>query len=168
MSKNLNITKIKKSNQIYSEKIEVKFDFDNEHVVTIYPYFKPEKSVELLKDFGEYIKLSEDEGIEINDDMFVDLVMAFIIHKFSSLKLPDYKKPKLFTQAFTALINSKYYPQICKEFPQESIEEVFERIYEQFEASAKIQRHVNQTKEIIKDLPLENKDVLLKENKHLQ
>lgn len=121
-SKKLTLTDIKNENKVYEQKkrIELSDDFH----VFIYPNFSPTKIREVIKEILTDPQRAKDAGLNFDDINMGDWFLFNVIYKFAELGIPSDIKKKV--QAFTYLIDSKYYEQIINAFPKDSIKKINE------------------------------------------
>lgn len=111
--------------------IKERIEFEDDLYLTISPYFKPEKISVLLESLAADISDAEDEGIEVNDFNFVDLILYYITKVFSDLHIPT--DPKRNFQFFRDFINSSYFPTIMQSYPEEELQKVFDKAHDTLE-----------------------------------
>ncbi|WP_299831213.1 hypothetical protein [uncultured Metabacillus sp.] len=168
MTKKLSISKLKDEAKVFDEFVEIDVDVNGEeYTVKMYPYFKPEKIRDLVNELTEFFQKAKEEKLEIPKIEEDDLIAFFICKHFTDIKFTTSKKVKKIYEEFKLLINSSLFKVLSKSFPQESVAQVFDRIFEIIETNAVLENKFKQTQEIIKNLPLENKDVLFKQNKQI-
>jgi hypothetical protein len=142
MSKKLTLADIKNENKVYEQKkrIELSDDFH----VFIYPHFSPSKIAELIKEMITDQQRATEAGLNFDKINMGDWFLFNIIYKFADLGIPSEIKKKV--QAFTYIIDSKYFEQIINAFPEESIKKVndaFLRFKENFDLLMKENGLVN-------------------------
>ncbi|MGN7942001.1 hypothetical protein [Metabacillus sp. 22489] len=145
----------------YDQFIELPIQYyDKTYHVKLYPFFKNELIRDLVDELIALYQNASKEGLKIKPEDNSDLVLYFIARKFTDIKFSKGKKAKTIYNEFKQVFNSKTFLTIIKQFPEESIKEVFERISEVIAVSGKMQgEYGDLIREKIKDLPLENKDV---------
>lgn len=159
------LSQLKEINKIYDEFVEIQIDVPTEEgivqeTIKLYPAFKPEKIRDLVEEMTEFYKAADKEKIKIEDKEMDDIVGYFIFRHFTDITMTKSKKAKILHEEYKLLINSSLYKQIGKLIPEQSIQSVYEYIQEVIEASVKIEKQLRQQQKEIKNLKLENKEVI--------
>lgn len=165
MSEQFKVSMLKDEMKIYSEFIDIPVPVvingeEKELNIKAYPYFKPEAIRDCVNEIAEFFTKAKEEKLNIPKIEEDDVIGAFICKYFTDMKFTSSKKAKTIYNEFKLLINSKLYRVITKAFPQESIDQLYERIFEIIEVNATLENKVKQKQQEIKDLPLENRDIL--------
>jgi N-glycosylase/DNA lyase len=161
MSKQLSMQVIKEDVKKYDEFIELPVKAQgNEYIVKIYPFFKPEKVRDMLNEMIGFYRNCEKEKVNVKDEEFDDIVGYFIVKHFTNIKTTTSEKAKKIYEEFKVAINSQLFEVILKTLPEESIQYVYNKIFEIIELNAKLQNKIKKFQDEIKNLPLENKDIL--------
>ncbi|MGM7720490.1 hypothetical protein [Metabacillus sp. Hm71] len=168
MNKKLTMGIIKEDNKRYKEYLTIDVDVNGEnHEVKIYPYFAPEKVAKLRDDFIEFIRNTKKEKVEVDDNEWSDIIGYFIIKHFTDIAMTTSKKAKTIYAEYKQVINSTVTEFILKQFPVESILYVHDKINEISEMEEKLIGRIKNVQKEIKDLDLENKDILLGKKKQI-
>ncbi|MEH7346012.1 hypothetical protein V7122_19400 [Bacillus sp. JJ1532] len=163
MTKQVSISMLKEDNKIYDEFIEVPVDYDEqEHIIKVYPYFKPTKVQKLVDSLVDFYKSAQEENISIPKEEESDIIAYFIVKFFTDVKFANSKKAKTMYDEFKIVLNAKIFQFIFKLFPEDSIKEVHERINDVIEASQRIQLVDKQIHKTVAELQLESKKHLKK------
>jgi len=161
MSKQLSLKMIKEENKKYDEVIDLTFTRgDEEFVIKVNPYFSPLKIKNLLKEYKQFIDNTEKEKVKITDEEKLEIIPCFMIKEFTDINFGTAKTAKSVFANFKALMNHIMFKEIVNAFPETSKVSVLEEINDRIGEGAKIQRLFEQTQEELKNLPLENKEVL--------
>lgn len=161
MSEQLSVSQLKDEVSIYDEFVEIPVTIqDKEYNVKMFPFFKPEKVRDLVNELIEFFKACEKEKVTIPPIEEDDLVGYFIIKYFTDMKFTKSKKAKNIYAEFKLALNSQLFKVLMETYPQESIQSVYERIFDIRDMSAKFENKFKEIQETIKSLPLENRDVL--------
>ena len=161
MAKELNISMIKEHNKRYKETVELPVDVNGkEHVIKFHPYFAPEKIKKCVDSRNAFLIKAKNEKLEIPEDEIDDLTGFFILTHFTSLKFNLDKKVKSVYQDFKEVVNFPLFKFIMKSFPEESIAEIYDRIFDLLETEGKFENEYARLQKQIKNLPLENRDLL--------
>ena len=167
MAKPVSINMLKEEVSMYDEFIEIPVgNSDSEYTLKLYPYFKPEKVRDLVKEMSEFFKLCKKEKVEINSDEEDDIVCFFVVKHFTNITFTKSKKAKKIYDEFKILINSSLYPIIMKTIPEESIKKVYEYAHEVINASVRVEEMFEKAQKQISELPLENRELLEKIANH--
>ena len=162
-AKPVSINMLKEEVSMYDEYLEIPVGNDNsEYILKLYPYFKPEKVRDLVKEMSEFFKTCKKEKVEIKTDEEDDIVCFFIVKHFTNITFTKSKKAKKIHEEYKILINSSLYPTIMKTIPEESIKKVYEYAQEVIDASAKLEVMLENVQKQIQELPLENRELLNK------
>ncbi len=163
MTKQLSTSQLKEHNKKYNEVIEEDFEIDGEdYTIRIYPYFKPEKIKDLLNERQEFLNKCHEENIELQDDEISDFLGYLIIKYFTNIKTTTSRKAKTIYKDFKTLLNHEIYLPLLNVFPEKSIRKVQEMLFERTETYIKLEEEIRKQQEKIKDLPLENREVIEK------
>lgn len=168
MAKNKNVTMsmIKEDNKRYKEYLSVDIDVNGEsHEVKLYPFFAPEKVAKLRDEIYQFKVNTEKEKLNINESEWSDIIAYFILKYFTNITMTSSKKAKTIYNEYKEVINSRVAEFLLRQFPQESIFYVHDKINEVTEMEAILLDKIKQVQEDIKNLPLENKDILLGKNR---
>lgn len=164
----LSMNLIKENNKQYKEFVEIPVNAQGqEYIVKIWPFFSPVKVAKLRDELIEFRQNVDKEKLIIEDKEWDDIIAYYIVREFTNIKMTQGKKAKTIYDEFKEAINSKLFEVILKSFPEESIMFVHEKIYELAEMNAKLENRIRQVQKEIKELPLENKDILLKTEKQI-
>jgi len=164
----LNISMIKEHNKRYKETIELPFDVNGkEHIVKIYPYFAPDKIRKCVDARNAFLIKAQKENLVIPEDEIDDITSFFILIHFTSLKFNVKKTAKSVYQDFKDVVNFPLFKIIMKSFPEESIAEIYDRIFDLLEMEGKLENELMKFQDQLKDLPLENRDVLFSKKKQI-
>lgn len=173
----ISIKSLKDEVNQYDELIEVALITDEkgkEQKIEFYPLFKYEKIRKLVLEIGHFFMNAQKEKITIDsleEDAIIDY---FIIRHFSKgLKFTTGKKAKTLYDEFKIVYNSKLYKLFKNEIfssdlVEKSKEEVYKEIFNNIELSAKFEKRLNEAQETIKNLPLENREILNNLNKNIE
>lgn len=171
MGKQLSMSLISQDNKKYNETVELPVDVSGEeYIIKIYPFFSPIKVNNMLNEIGEFLNNAKKENVKIKDEDFDYIIGYYIVKYFTDIKFTSSKKPNRIYKEIKEAMNSKLFDVILKSIPEESIEYVYEKIFEKQEMVAKIENKLKMYKNILNELPLENRDILSpndkKENKN--
>jgi len=119
MTKKLTLGQIQKEVDIYSKKKSVPLN-DNFHV-NIFPNFAPTKIQQLITEILTDKAKAEKEGLEF-DVSTTNWGYFNIIKHFTDLGIPDDIEGKL--KVYLMLLETDYFADIIRAFPQESIDKV--------------------------------------------
>jgi hypothetical protein len=163
MTEQFSVSQLQDEVSMYEEFVEIPVTAQGkEYSVKMYPYFKPEKIRDLVNELIEFFKAADKEKVTVQPIEEDDLVGYYIIKYFTDMKFTKSKKAKNIYAEFKLALNSQLFKILMETYPQESVQQVFERIHAITEASAKFQDKFVEMQETIKNLPLENRDVLEK------
>jgi hypothetical protein len=163
MAKQFSVAQLQDEVSMYDEFVEIPVTAQGkEYIVKMYPYFKPEKIRDLVNELIEFFKASDKEKVTVQPIEEDDLVGYYIIKYFTDMKFTKSKKAKNIYAEFKLALNSQLFKVLMETYPQESVQQVYERIYAITEANAKFGDKFKEMQETIKNLPLENRDVLEK------
>ncbi len=133
----------------------------------MYPFFAPEKIRDLVNELVDFYKKAQEEKLDIPKIEEDDLVGFFIIKYFTNLKLTSSKKAKKLYEDFKTALNAPLFKVLMKSFPEDSITKVYDRIYEVIEMSAEMENRIKAYQEQLKELPLENRDIIFGKQKQI-
>ena len=171
MAKQVSVNLLKKEVDIYNEHVDIPVNvpgMEDEFIIKLYPYFKPEKVRDVVKDLAQFYTKCKDEKIPYKDEEHDDLVGFFIVKHFTNLKMSKSNKAKKVYEDFKVVINTDIFKFLMDSIPEESIEKVYSYMYEVIESSSKLETLVRQKQQEIENLPLKSRDILFPENKPLQ
>jgi subtilase family serine protease len=168
MSKQLTMKVVQEDVKKYKEQVEFTVNAQgDEFTVKFYPYFSPAKIKSLVENLIQFFQSANKEKLNVPDEEFDDLISYFIIRTFTNIKMTTSKKAEKIYEEFKVAINSELIGLILSSFPEESVLAVHKRIYDTIELSAKLENKLKAIKDEIKDLPLENKEVLFGKEKQV-
>lgn len=165
----LPISALKDEVSIYDETIEVTTITHNNKDIKIefHPLFKYESIRKCVLEIGQFYQNAMQEGIEIDPIDEDALIDYFIIRHFSKgLKFTTSKKAKTIHEEFKIVYNSSLYRLFkneifTNELVEKSKEQVIEEIWKNIELAGKLENRLKQAQDMIKNLPLENRDIIL-------
>ncbi|MBD8004546.1 hypothetical protein [Bacillus norwichensis] len=161
MSKQFSVAQLKDEIAIYDEFVEIPVTVQGkEYTVKMFPYFKPEKVRDLVKELQEFFQECQKVKFTVPKIEEEDLIGYFIIKHFTNMKFTKSKKVKTIYNEFKIALNSSLFKILMDSYPKESITSVYERIYSVLEASALLEDKIKETQKVIKDMSLENKELL--------
>ena len=163
MAKQVSVNMLKKDVDVFDKYVEIPVnvaDSNEPFIIKLYPYFKPEKIRDCVKDMGLFFKKCEDEKITISKEEEDDIVVFFIIRHFTNLKMSSSEKAKRIYNDFKTVINSDVYRFLVDTLPEESITKVFDFAFETIKNVEKIHNKTVEHQNLIKDLRVKHKDVL--------
>ncbi|MEC1155637.1 hypothetical protein [Cytobacillus horneckiae] len=167
MAKKFKANMLKKEVQNFYRYLEFPLSYeDNEYLVRMYPFFKPEKINNLLNKMAVFFKTAKEENVKIDPNHEADIVSYYILREFTDIQFTASKKPKTIYDEFKIILNSPICQKLLKSFPKESIEQVYDRIHEVIEMNDKIKEQRKLIVDSISGLPLDNefiKDKVLKQ-----
>ena len=164
MAERLTISMIEEEVKVYDEYIEIPFTTkDKEIKVRLYPFFSPVTIRDIVVDLSEFLNNVQKENVNYDDKEFDDVVAYFILRHCTDIKFTKSKKAKTLYKEFKTVIKSKNLQSILNLIPEESIQEVYDRIFKEAEFKAKFIDQIKQIQEQIKELPLGNRDILFGE-----
>lgn len=168
MSKQLKMGIIKEDNKKFDQtlSIDVKVN-DEDYEVKIWPFFSPTKVADMRNSLIEFKQNCDKEELIIDNSQWDDIISYFIVRQFTDIKMTTSKKAKTIYAEFKEATNSKLFEVILKSFQEDSLMYVHDKIFELAELNAKLENKVKQTQKEIKDLPLENKELLLGKKKQI-
>ncbi|PAD70728.1 hypothetical protein CHH83_02675 [Bacillus sp. 7586-K] len=165
-TKNVTMSMIKEDNRKYKEFLSIDVEVNGEsHEVKLYPFFSPEKVAKLRDELYEFKLNADKEKLNINEAEWSDIVGYFILKYFTNITMTTSKKAKVIYKEFKEVINSRVSEFLLKQFDQDSILYVHDKINEIADMEAILLNKIKQVQEEIKSLPLENKDILLGKNR---
>lgn len=164
----LPISALKEEVNVYDELIDVATynHKGKEHKIQFTPLFKYDKIKKLTLQFGQFYQAAMQEKFEIDPTDEDDLLNYFIIKHFGKgLKFTTSKKAKTIYNEFKLLQNSDLYKVFreevfTNELVDKSREEVIKEIFANIELNAKYAKRLEEAQELIKNLPLENREIL--------
>ncbi len=163
MAKQVTVSMLKEENKAYDDFLEVPVDYDGkEHVIKVYPIFKPSKVKNLVDSLVDFYQNAHKEKVSIQVEEEDDIVAYFIVKYFTDVKFTSSKKAKTIYDEFQTVLNAKVFQYIFKLFPESSIIEVRERINEVMETMQRIQLLNKQIPETIAKIQLESKELIKK------
>ncbi|GLI86641.1 hypothetical protein ANABIO32_44880 [Rossellomorea marisflavi] len=164
MGKQLSIANLEEEISHFDEVVEVDFEGRNgeKYTIKIKPFFKPEKVRNLVVELIDFYKKAEEEKLKIPEFEQEDLIPFFIIKHFTNIKFTRSKKAKKVYEEFKTAINAAMFIPLLDAFPQESIQAVYERIYDQIEKTAQFkEKYLEQAQAILGEMK-DNTKVLYK------
>ena len=170
MSKQFKLSQLREINKAYDKFVEIPVSVgETQYKIKLYPNFKPEKIRDLVEELADFYKNADEEKVKVDspkeDD---DIIGYFIFRYFTDIKMTTSKKAKTIYDDYKLLVNSDLYREIGKLIPKESVEKVYRRIDEVLQASAEIQRQFEKAQEQIKNIDLQNKDILFGKENNVQ
>lgn len=163
INKQFSLSQLKEVNKIYDEFIEIPVTVgENEHIIKLYPIFKPEKIRDMVEDMIDFYKKANVENIDIKDSDETDIIGYFVVKHFTDAKTVVSDTAQPIYDEFKLLINSELYKAITSIIPHASMEKVYEYIGEVIKVSAELQKTLKKQQDEIKKLDLKNKDILVK------
>lgn len=159
MSNQLSVSVLREENKIYDEYVEIPVISQNkEYIIKLYPFFPPEKIKSLVISLAEFFHNAEKEKVKLEAKFEDDLVMYYIVKYFTDIKFSKSKKAKSIYDEFKSVINSKVYKEMVKLFPEQSISEVYDQIFETLDSSALLKEKFKDVQKIFNELPLQNRE----------
>jgi hypothetical protein len=163
MANQFSVSQLQDEVSIYDEYVEIPVVAQGkEYMVKMYPYFKPEKIRDLVNELIQFFQAAEKEKVVIQPIEEEDLIGYYIIKYFTDMKFTKSKKAKNIYSEFKLALNSQLFKVLMETYPQESIQQVYERIFNIGEAKEMFESKFQEAQEMIKDLPLENREVIQK------
>jgi hypothetical protein len=163
MSEQFSVSQLKDEVLIYDEFVEIPVVTQGkEYVVKMYPYFKPEKIRDLVNELIQFFQAADKEKVAIQPIEEEDLIGYYIMKYFTDMKFTKSKKAKNIYAEFKVALNSQLFKVLMETYPQDSIQHVYKRIFDIGEAKEMFENKFQEAQEMIKDLPLENRDVIQK------
>jgi hypothetical protein len=160
MAEQFKVSQLKDEISIFDEFVEIPVSSqDKEYIVKMYPYFKPERIRDLVNELVDFYKLCDKEKVSIPQIEQDDLIGYFIVKYFTNMIFTKSKKAKKIYEEFKLTLNSQLFKTLMETYPKDSIQSVYERIYQVIEVNAELQNQFKQYQETLKDLPLENREV---------
>lgn len=167
MSKKLTISHIKNDNKRYKESVSIDIDVNGEpHEIKIYPFFSPQKVADLRDDFYSFLSLAKKEKVEI-EIAGSDIIGYYVIKHFTDVSMTTSKKADYIYKEIKEVLNSKVAEFILKQFPQESMSYLYDKIYEIAELDDKLSNEIKRVQKEIQELPLENREIILGKQKQI-
>jgi hypothetical protein len=161
MSGQFSVSQLQDEVSVYDEYVEFPIQTQGkEYIVKLFPFFKPEKVRDLVIDLQNFFKAAEQEKVNISPIEEDDLVGYFIVKYFTDMKFTKSKKAKVIYNEFKLTLNSQLFKILMKSYPQESVQSVYERIFEIIEVDNQMKNKFKDAQNLIKELPLENKEVI--------
>jgi N-glycosylase/DNA lyase len=165
MAKQFSVSQLKDEVSIYDEFVDIPVTVQGkEYIVKMFPYFKPEGIRDLVNEMIDFFKASETEKLIIPQIEEDDLVGYFIVKHFTDMKFTKSKKAKVIYNEFKLVLNSQLFKVLMETYPQESIKSVYDRIFSVIENNEQLKNKFKETQDVIKDLPLENREIFEKLN----
>jgi hypothetical protein len=165
MTKQFSVSQLKDEVSIYDEFVDIPVTVQGkEYIVKMFPYFKPEAIRDLVNEMIDFFKASETEKLIIPQIEEDDLVGYFIVKHFTDMKFTKSKKAKVIYNEFKLVLNSQLFKVLMETYPQESIKSVYDRIFSVIENNEQLKNKFKETQDVIKDLPLENREIFEKLN----
>jgi N-glycosylase/DNA lyase len=165
MTKQFSVSQLKDEVSIYDEFVDIPVTVQGkEYIVKMFPYFKPEGIRDLVNEMIDFFKASETEKLIIPQIEEDDLVGYFIVKHFTDMKFTKSKKAKVIYNEFKLVLNSQLFKVLMETYPQESIKSVYDRIFSVIENNEQLKNKFKETQDVIKDLPLENREIFEKLN----
>jgi DNA uptake protein ComE-like DNA-binding protein len=165
MSEQFSVSQLQDEVSMYEEFVEIPVTAQGkEYIVKMYPFFKPEKVRDLVDEMIEFFKVADKEKVEVKPIEEDDLIGYFVIKYFTDMKFTKSKKAKSIYNEFKLALNSQLFKVLMETYPEESIKSVHERIYAVRDASLKFGDKIKEVQELVKNMPLENRDILEKLN----
>jgi N-glycosylase/DNA lyase len=165
MTKQFSVSQLKDEVSIYDEFVDIPVTVQGkEYIVKMFPYFKPEGIRDLVNEMIDFFKASETEKLIIPQIEEDDLVGYFIVKHFTDMKFTKSKKAKVIYNEFKLVLNSQLFKVLMETYPQESIKSVYDRIFSVIENNEQLKNKFKETQGVIKDLPLENREIFEKLN----
>lgn len=163
MAEQFSVSQLQDEVSMYDEFVEIDFTSQGkEYTIKLFPFFKPEKIRDLVNEMIEFFKAAEKEKVEVKQIEEDDLVGYYILKYFTDMKFTKSKKAKNIYAEFKFALNSPLFKQLMEAYPKESVKTVIDRIYEVSNASIKIKNDIEEAQGKIKDLPLENREIIEK------
>lgn len=163
MAKQFKVSQLQDEVSMYNEYVEIDVTAQGQdYIVKLYPYFAPTKIRDLVNELHEFFQAADKEKLTVAPIEEDDLVGYFICKYFTDMGFTKSKKAKAIYEEFKLAQNSKLFKVLLETYPKESVESVYERIYEVIEASAELENKFKQMQDMIKKLPLENREALEK------
>lgn len=160
MAKQLSMKEVQKEVNIYNEFVEFPVTVNGtEYEVKLFPFFSPEKVTKMLNEIVEFNKAAQKENFELPENQWEEFVAYYIVRTFTNIKMTKSKKAKVIYQEFKSAINSKLFDVIIQSIPEESVNYVYEKLYQMVELTAKFEGKLAQLQEEYQGLNLENKDI---------
>ncbi|MEM4995019.1 hypothetical protein WKH56_20855 [Priestia sp. SB1] len=160
MSKQLSLKTIEKENEIYKEKINIPLTVDGqEFVIKLTPFFAPLKIKNAMKMFGEFCQEADKDKVEIKNEDVFDIINCFLIKEFTDIKFGA-RKAKTILAEFKQLMNNQLYRELMEAFPPASLEEAHGYFNDMNALAAKVENMIKRTQEKVKNLPLDNPEIL--------
>jgi N-glycosylase/DNA lyase len=165
MTKQFSVSQLKDEVSIYDEFVDIPVTVQGkEYIVKMFPYFKPEGIRDLVNEMIDFFKASETEKLMIPQIEEDDLVGYFIVKHFTDMKFTKSKKAKVIYNEFKLVLNSQLFKVLMETYPQESIKSVYDRIFSVIENNEQLKNKFKETQDVIKGLPLENREIFEKLN----
>ncbi|MEX3710876.1 hypothetical protein ABFV99_00580 [Cytobacillus horneckiae] len=157
MAKKFKASMLKEEVQNFDRYLEFPLSYnDTEYPVRLYPFFKPEKINNLLNEMAVFFQTAKKENVKIDPNHEADIVSYYILRQFSDIQFTKSKKSRMIYDEFKTVINSPICQTLLKAYPKESIEQVYDRVYEVIEMNAKNEEKRKQIVDSITGLPLDN------------
>jgi hypothetical protein len=164
MAERLSISMLKQEVEVYNESVDIPFVVgDKEINVKLKPFFSPTLIRDIVSDITLFFLNADKEKLIIDKNEEDDIVGYFILRHCTDIKFSKGKKAKTLYDEFKILVNSQIFKVLLDAIPQESIASVYDTIYEVIEVSTKFQKQLKKYQEQIKELPLKNREILIKD-----
>lgn len=161
MSKKDLIAQLKDEVKAYDEKVELSVDVNGEeYSITIFPFFKPELVKECVDGISEFFLKANQEKLNVKAKDEDELIKYYIIKHFTNIKMTSSKKSKTIYNEFKTVSNSSIFKVLIKSFPDESIQKVYDELYDNIELNAQLENVMMKYKRQLKNLPLQNRNIL--------
>ena len=140
--------------EIYDQTVSFDVEVNGEEMeIKYYPYFKPTKINELIEELIWFYQKAKEEGIEIQDKRFPEIVMFFILRHFTDLQFGEPKNAERLFKEFNIVVNSALFKFFSEEaFLSSSVKDVFEKVNDVVKnneiLSAQMQTIVDVNKEV--------------------
>lgn len=163
MSKKLSLKQVEKENEIYKETIDVPIKVNGEdYAIVMYPFFSPTRIENVVNEFAKFAENAKEEKLKIKENDEIHIVHCFVIKEFTDIKFTTSKKAKTIYAEFKQLINNPLYKELTNYFLKDSMDLVYEAFQNELAYFKKIEDLMSKTQQEIKNLPIENKEILLK------
>lgn len=165
MGKQVSIKMLEKEVAMYDEFVEIPVTIQGnseEYTIKLYPFFKPEKVRELVDELVVFFKAADKEKLIVPQNEEDDIFNFYMVKYFTNLSFTKSKKAKTIYKEFKTAINTSIFKVLIQSFPEESKKSVIERIFEVGNESEKFKDMILRAQQAIKDLPLESRELLLK------
>lgn len=169
MSEQFSVSQLKDEVSMYDEFVPIPVTAQGkEYTVKMFPYFKPELIRDLVNELIQFFKTAEKEKLTVPPIEEDDLIGYFITKYFTDMKFTKSKKAKSIYAEFKLALNSELFKVLMETYPKESVQSVYERIFAVREANLTLEDKYKEMQELMKNLPIENKEILENFNKNWQ